>query len=89
MHTTKILKKAIGTITVFATFAVPFLTNSINNPFVKAAGISVAITNITIIGQQYSVTFQPNGYTPAVGGIHTNFYFNTEQNNINNKQFFN
>lgn len=90
MHTTKILKKVIGTLAIIATITTPFLTN--NSQITKVNAISpiaqsVAITNIKIIGTQYSIDFTPSGYVPTPGGIHTHFYYNTEENTILDKMF--
>jgi hypothetical protein len=91
-QTKKILKKIIGALAITTILATPFLNNNLQVAKVNAAvpipvELSVAITNIKIIGTQYSVDFTPSGYTPTQGETHTHFYYNTEENIIMNKMF--
>ncbi len=48
---------------------------------------SVQITNVSIVGSQFQITFVPNNYVPTLGGIHTHFYYNTELNTVVNKMY--
>jgi hypothetical protein len=88
MHTTKILKKIIGTFAIIATLATPFLANNSQITKVNAGSSpTVLITNIKIMNAQYSVAFTPYGYVPTQGGLHTHFYYNTEANTVMDKMF--
>ena len=54
------------------------LQNHLYLPIViKSSGLSAAITNISLSGSTYNITFQTTGFTPQAGQMHVHFFFNT------------
>jgi uncharacterized repeat protein (TIGR01451 family) len=56
-----------------STLYLPFITNGA----MAAPALSATITGITLVGNQYHVSFQATGFTPDIMHTHVHFFFNT------------